>query len=85
MVELVRRMTRGLEFDIAEVSLGTYLPARTFHTPFTAIPVFPVRAFYHSAIVCRPGSGVQTPADLSGRRGGGNRGWGVGCSGSGLG
>jgi 4,5-dihydroxyphthalate decarboxylase len=75
LVDLVRRMTRGLEFDIAEVSLGTYLPARTFHTRFTAIPVFPLRAFYHSAIVYRPQSEISTPSDLNGRRLGVNRGW----------
>ena len=75
IVDVVRRMTRGLEFDIAEVSLGTYLPARTFHKGFTAIPVFPVRAFYHSAIVYRPQSGITGPADLNGRRVGINRGW----------
>ncbi len=75
IVDVVRRMTRGLEFDIAEVSLGTYLPARTFHKGFTAIPVFPLRAFYHSAIVHRPQSGITGPAGLNGRRVGVNRGW----------
>jgi 4,5-dihydroxyphthalate decarboxylase len=63
-----RRMVRGLEFDISEMAITTYLCARAFNKPFTAIPVFPVRAFHHGAIVYNTKSGIKAPSDLEGRR-----------------
>ena len=39
------RMLRKGEFDICEVSLSSYLMARSRGMPFTAIPVFPRRLF----------------------------------------
>src|ERR1043165_5281175 len=51
MVKAFRRMVRGLEFDISEMAITTYLCARAFGKPFTAIPVFPMRAFHHGAIL----------------------------------
>ena len=36
--------------------------------PFVAIPVFPSRAFRHSGIYVHAGTGVDSPADLVGRR-----------------
>ena len=63
-----RRMVRGLEFDISEMAITTYLCARAFGKPFTAIPIFLVRAFHHGAIVFNTKSGITRPADLEGRR-----------------
>jgi 4,5-dihydroxyphthalate decarboxylase len=75
IINAFRRMVRGLEFDIAEMAMTTYLCARAHAKPFTAIPVFPVRAFHHGAIVYNTRSGVRTPKDLEGRKVGVNRGY----------
>lgn len=65
---IFRRMVRGLEFDVAEMALSTYLCARAHAKPFTALPVFLTRAFYHSGIAVRRNRGIAAPADLAGRR-----------------
>jgi 4,5-dihydroxyphthalate decarboxylase len=63
-----RRMVRGLEFDISEMAISTYLCAKDFGKPFTAIPVFPVRLFHHDKIMYNVNSGIQGPKDLEGKR-----------------
>src|ERR671932_1852723 len=40
-----RRMVRGLEFDVSEMAVTTYLVAREHARPFTALPIFPFRGF----------------------------------------
>ncbi len=63
-----RRMVRGLEFDICEMAITTYLSAKEYLKPFTAIPVFPVRAFPHSALVVNKAAGITDPKELEGKR-----------------
>ena len=63
-----RRMVRNLEFDICELAITTYLSAKQYHKAFTAIPVFPARAFPHRAIVVNREQGVNDPKDLEGKR-----------------
>ncbi|HEX3244689.1 MAG TPA: ABC transporter substrate-binding protein [Chloroflexota bacterium] len=63
-----RRMVRTLEFDVCEMAITTYLCARDHGKEFTAIPVFPVRAWHHGATSYNTSSGVQKPADLSGKK-----------------
>lgn len=63
-----RRMCRALEFDVAEMAITTYLTARAYHKPFTALPVFVVRQFHHSPIVYNVKSGVTSPRDLEGKK-----------------
>ena len=75
IIQAFRRMVRGLEFDVAELAITTYICARAHGKPFTAIPVFPLRAFHHGAILHHTGSGIRTPKDLEGRRIGVNRGY----------
>ena len=70
-----RRMVRELAFDISEMAMTTYLCARAHGKPFTAIPVFPMRAFHHGAIVYNTKSGIRTPKQLEGRNVGVNRGY----------
>src|SRR5713226_5987271 len=48
--ELWERMLNHYEFDASELSLSSYLIARTLGKPLIAIPVFPARAFRHSYI-----------------------------------
>jgi 4,5-dihydroxyphthalate decarboxylase len=63
-----RRMVRQLEFDVCEMAITTYLCARANGKEFTAIPVFPVRAWHHGATSYNTTSGVQKPADLAGKK-----------------
>jgi len=75
IIQAFRRMVRGLEFDISEMAITTYLCARAHGKAFTAIPVFPMRAFHHGAIVHNTQAGIRSPKDLEGRRVGVNRGY----------
>ncbi|HEY5622392.1 MAG TPA: ABC transporter substrate-binding protein [Gammaproteobacteria bacterium] len=68
LVQAFRRMVRGLEFDICEMALTTFLCAREHGVRFTALPVFLVRAFHHGAIVVHRNSGIDDPKQLEGRR-----------------
>jgi 4,5-dihydroxyphthalate decarboxylase len=68
IVNAFRRMVRQQEFDVSEMAITTYLAAREYHKPFTAIPVFPVRAFHHAPIAVNTRSGVREPKDLEGKR-----------------
>jgi 4,5-dihydroxyphthalate decarboxylase len=63
------RMLRFREFDVAEMSLSSYLLSldEKGQGPFVALPVFPSRAFRHNGIYVNQAGGVQTPADLVGR------------------
>src|SRR5437763_15660159 len=75
IVQAFRRMVRDLEFDVSEMAMTTYLCARASGKPLTAIPVFPMRAFHHGAILYNTGVGVQAPRVLEGRKLGVNRGY----------
>ena len=71
----MRSMVRNLEFDICEMALSTYLCAKSYGKPITAIPVFLKRNFHHGSIVYNVNSGIRTPKDLEGRIVGVNRGY----------
>src|SRR6185503_16698180 len=75
IIQAFRRMVRGLEFDISEMAITTYLCARAYGKALTAIPVFPMRAFHHGAILHNTKAGIRGPRDLEGRRVGVNRGY----------
>jgi 4,5-dihydroxyphthalate decarboxylase len=75
IVAAMRRMARGLEFDICEMAFTTYLCARAYGKPITAIPVFLTRNFHHWAIFYNVKSGITTPKDLEGRTVAVNRGY----------
>jgi len=63
------RMLRHREFDVAEMSLSSYvLSLFQPDAPFIAIPVFPSRCFRHSCIYVHAGSGIRQPTDLIGKR-----------------
>jgi 4,5-dihydroxyphthalate decarboxylase len=70
-----RRMVRELAYDVCEMAFTTYLCARSFGKGFTAIPIFPVRAFHHGTILHNTSTGVIAPKDLEGQRVGVNRGY----------
>ena len=68
IINAFRRMIRGLEFDVSEMALSTYLCARAHGSPITALPIFLVRAFHHGSLIFNTKSGITSPKDLEGRR-----------------
>jgi 4,5-dihydroxyphthalate decarboxylase len=67
--QLFKRIQRSPEFDVSEMSFSTYIVQREQgNAAYTAIPVFLSRAFRHSAIFVRTDRGIETPADLKGKR-----------------
>src|SRR5947209_1429053 len=75
LIAACRRMVRGLEFDISEMAITTYIVARENGKRFTALPIFLVRAFHHGAILVNTRAGIASPKDLEGKRVGVNRGY----------
>jgi 4,5-dihydroxyphthalate decarboxylase len=63
------RMLRHREFDVAEMSLSSYVVSLSRpEPPFVAIPVFPSRFFRHSCIFVNAASGIRAPEDLVGKK-----------------
>jgi 4,5-dihydroxyphthalate decarboxylase len=56
------------EFEIAEMSLSSYLIARSRGMDMMGIPVFPARRFMHMELFYHVDSGVKQPSDLVGKR-----------------
>jgi 4,5-dihydroxyphthalate decarboxylase len=75
LVKGFRKMVRGLEYDVAEMALTTYLTAKEHGAAFTALPVFLVRDFHHGATQVLRDGPVRDPKDLAGTRVGVNRGY----------
>jgi 4,5-dihydroxyphthalate decarboxylase len=63
------RMLRDLEFDVCEMSLGSYVLGLSRDPDFgmVGVPVFPRRYFSMSQIYVNAVAGIETPADLAGR------------------
>ena len=62
------RMLQKGEFDICELSLSSYLIAKSRGMPFTAIPVFPRRLFSLSQMWVNTNAGIESPRDLGGKK-----------------
>ena len=62
------RMADRLELDVAEMALATYILARSFDRPITALPVVVSRNFHHRRLVYNVNSGIREPKDLEGKR-----------------
>ncbi len=62
------RMVREQTYDVSQMSPTTYLVARSFNKPVTAIPVFLNRHFHHDVVAYNVSSGIRTPKDLEGKR-----------------
>jgi 4,5-dihydroxyphthalate decarboxylase len=63
------RMMRHQEFEVAEMSLSSYVVS-LFRPdpPFVAIPVFPSRVFRHSGVYVNTSAGIREAKDLIGKR-----------------
>jgi len=67
--EIFFRVARYQDFDAAEMSLSSYLIAKSRGAPrLTAIPVFLSRKFRHQDIYIRSDSKIKKPEDLRGGR-----------------
>ena len=62
------RMLQRSEFDICELSLSSYLIAKSRGMPFTAIPVFPRRLFSLSQMWVNKNLGIKSLQDLIGKK-----------------
>jgi 4,5-dihydroxyphthalate decarboxylase len=62
------RQLRFHEFEVAEMSMSSYLIARSRGVDMMAIPVFPSRRFFHAELSYHADSGVKEPGDLTGKR-----------------
>lgn len=62
------RMLQKSEFDICELSLSSYLIAKSRGMPFTGIPVFPRRLFSLSQMWVNKNAGIHSPQDLVGKK-----------------
>src|SRR5579871_5099966 len=63
-----RRMVRQVEFDVCDLAPTTYVIARAYGGPFTALPIFLMRRFHHGGLLVHPDAGVKHPRDLQGRK-----------------
>ncbi|MDP9417199.1 MAG: ABC transporter substrate-binding protein [Actinomycetota bacterium] len=62
------RMMRHREFEVAEMSLSSYvLSLQADPAPFVALPVFTSRMFRHGSIYCNAAVGISGPEDLRGK------------------
>jgi 4,5-dihydroxyphthalate decarboxylase len=67
-VDMFRRMARDLEFDIAELSLVSYLCAKEYGIPITGLPICLRTAFHHADFLYNVNAAITTPKDLEGTR-----------------
>lgn len=69
IAEIFYRQLKNAEFDISDMSISFYLIAKSLgKLPYVAIPVFPMREFFHSRIVVSKHSGITRPEDLKEKR-----------------
>jgi 4,5-dihydroxyphthalate decarboxylase len=67
--EIFFRAFRQEAFDVCELSLSTFaLRTSRGDCPYVGVPVFPSRAFRHTAIYIRTDRGITRPEDLKGKR-----------------
>jgi 4,5-dihydroxyphthalate decarboxylase len=62
------RQLKFQEFEISEMSLSSYLIAKSRGMDMVAIPVCPSRRFMHTQLSYHLDSGIKEPSDLVGKR-----------------
>ena len=63
-----KRVVRGLEFDVAELAIVTYLMAKAYGKPLVLLPALVLARFQHPYLVYNAERGALVPGDLKGRR-----------------
>jgi len=67
--ELFWRQLRFAEFAVAEMSCSSFMIVTgRGDTRFLGLPIFTTRRFFHTSILVRRKAGIETPADLKGKR-----------------
>jgi 4,5-dihydroxyphthalate decarboxylase len=67
--DLFWRQLGDAEFDASEMSLSSLAIVREAgRDDFVALPVFPVRRFFHAGMLVNADAHIDTPADLAGKR-----------------
>ena len=56
------------EFEVAEMSMSSFLIARSQGADMIALPVFPSRRLFHTELSYHVDSGITKPEDLAGKR-----------------
>lgn len=62
------RQLKFQEFDVAEMSMSSYLIARACGFDMVAIPAFPSRRLFQTELSYHVDSGIKTASDLAGKR-----------------
>ena len=65
--QIFANMIQRRAYDVSELGMTYFLRAVEVDPAFLAIPVFPNRAFRHSAIYVNRASGIKRPEDLAGK------------------
>ena len=67
--EIFYRQLHYAQFDLSEMSLSSLIMATANgDTTWTGLPIFASRRFFHTEVMVREDSGINTPADLKGRK-----------------
>ena len=67
--EMFWRQLKFGDYDVSEMSFSSLMMARAGgNEDWVGLPVFTTRRFFHTGILVRRGSGIETPADLKGKR-----------------
>ena len=56
------------EFEVAEMSMSSYLIAKSQGADMIALPVFPSRRLFQTELSCHVNSGITRPQDLAGKK-----------------
>jgi 4,5-dihydroxyphthalate decarboxylase len=62
------RQLKFQEFEVGEMSMSSYLIARSRGFDMIALPVFPSRRLFHTELAYHVDSGIKEPGDLVGKR-----------------
>jgi 4,5-dihydroxyphthalate decarboxylase len=67
--EMFWRQLRFADFDVSEMSMSSLMMARAGGDDrWVGLPIFTTHKFFHTEILVRRDSGIDSPADLKGRR-----------------
>lgn len=62
------RQLKFQDFDVSEMSLSSFLIARSQGFDYLALPVFPSRRLFQTELSYHEDSGIRQPGDLAGKR-----------------